>query len=59
VDLPPESEEVAGFYAALLDTDHGRDVTFCRNFFEDWKKVLLNHPPVRLIPLGGFFLHAE
>ncbi|KAF9566735.1 topoisomerase I [Agrocybe pediades] len=45
VDLPPEAEEVAGFYAALLDTDHGRDPTFCKNFFDDWKKVMVQHPP--------------
>ncbi|EPQ57212.1 hypothetical protein GLOTRDRAFT_137596 [Gloeophyllum trabeum ATCC 11539] len=45
VDLPPESEEVATFYAKLLETDHARDETFNKNFFEDWLKVLKKHPP--------------
>ncbi|KDR75863.1 hypothetical protein GALMADRAFT_248593 [Galerina marginata CBS 339.88] len=44
VDLPPESEEVASFYAALLETDHARDATFNKNFFEDWKTVMQRHP---------------
>ncbi|KAI0288507.1 hypothetical protein BC826DRAFT_1037325 [Russula brevipes] len=45
VDLPPESEEVAGFYGAMLETDHARDATFNKNFFDDWSKVLEKHPP--------------
>ncbi|KAF8200781.1 DNA topoisomerase I [Pholiota molesta] len=45
VDLPPDAEEVAGFYAALLETDHAKDATFNKNFFEDWKIVLKKHPP--------------
>lgn len=47
VDLPPASEEVAGFYAAMIETDHAQDATFNKNFFEDWKKVLKANPPVR------------
>ena len=47
VDLPPESEEVAGFYGAMLETDHAKDATFNKNFFDDWSKVLKKHPPVR------------
>jgi len=47
VDLPPEAEEVAGFYAALLESDHARDKTFNKNFFEDWKLSMKKHPPVR------------
>ena len=46
VDLPPESEEVAGFYGALLETDHAQDQTFNKNFFSDFLKVLAKHPPV-------------
>lgn len=45
VDLPPEAEEVAGFYAALLESDHAQDKTFNKNFFEDWKTVMKKHPP--------------
>ena len=46
VDLPPESEEVAGFYGAMLETDHAKDATFNKNFFDDWSKILKKHPPV-------------
>ena len=49
VDLPPESEEVAGFYAAMLNTDHAENATFKKNFFDDFKLVLKDFPPVRAI----------
>ena len=45
VDLPPEAEEVAGFYAALLETDHAQDTKFTNNFFEDWQGILKKYPP--------------
>ncbi|TFK54480.1 hypothetical protein OE88DRAFT_1806192 [Heliocybe sulcata] len=45
VNLPPESEEVAGFYAKILETDHAKDEVFNQNFFHDWQKVLAKHPP--------------
>ncbi|KAI6040294.1 DNA topoisomerase I [Pisolithus marmoratus] len=56
VDLPPESEEVAGFYAAMLETDHAKDKTFNKNFFEDWLKVLKDHPPRNGIKITAFDL---
>lgn len=40
VDLPLEAEEVAGFYAALLETSHGKNPVFQKNFFHDFKQVL-------------------
>lgn len=40
VDLPPAAEEVAGFYAALLETDHGKNPVFQKNFFHDFLEVL-------------------
>ena len=46
VDLPPAAEEVAGFYAALLETPHAEDATFNKNFFNDFLKVLEKNPPV-------------
>ena len=49
VDLPCEAEEVAGFYAALLESDHAKDATFNYNFFEDWKTLMKKHPPVRCV----------
>ncbi|EAU91226.2 topoisomerase I [Coprinopsis cinerea okayama7 len=45
VDLSIEAEEVAGFYGALLETDHAKDATFNKNFFTDFKKVLEKYPP--------------
>ena len=47
VELSPESEEVAGFYGALLETDHAKDKVFNKNFFEDFLQVLKKNPPVR------------
>ncbi|KZP34664.1 hypothetical protein FIBSPDRAFT_719865 [Athelia psychrophila] len=46
VNLPPAAEEVAGFYAAMIETDHAQDKTFNKNFFDDFKKVLKEHPPL-------------
>lgn len=40
VDLPPEAEEVAGFFAALIETDHGKNPVFQKNFFNDFLQVL-------------------
>lgn len=40
VNLPPEAEEVAGFFAALLETDHGKNPVFQKNFFNDFLMVL-------------------
>ncbi|THU95636.1 hypothetical protein K435DRAFT_666037 [Dendrothele bispora CBS 962.96] len=48
------SEEVTGFYAALLETDHAQDATFNKNFFSDWKKVLQHHPPRNGIKITSF-----
>lgn len=44
--LPPQSEEVAGFFAALLETDHASDAKFVENFFKDFQRVLKDYPPV-------------
>ena len=43
IPLPPEAEEVAGFFAALLESDHAKNPTFQRNFFEDFKEVCKQH----------------
>lgn len=40
VNLPIEAEEVAGFYGAMLETDHAKNPVFQRNFFEDFLVVL-------------------
>nr|ODO00475.1 DNA topoisomerase I [Cryptococcus depauperatus CBS 7855] len=43
--LPSESEEIAGFFAALLETDYAQDATFKDNFFKDFKEILTKYPP--------------
>ncbi|KAK9478721.1 hypothetical protein V1514DRAFT_330235 [Lipomyces japonicus] len=40
VHLPPEAEEVAGFFGAMLDSEHARNPTFVKNFFADFQSVL-------------------
>ncbi|PWZ02047.1 DNA topoisomerase I [Testicularia cyperi] len=45
VDLPPETEEVAMFYAVKLETQHAQNSIFNRNFFDDFKGDLKRFPP--------------
>lgn len=40
LNLPLPAEEVAGFYGAMLETDHAKNPTFQKNFFEDFLQVL-------------------
>ncbi|KAG0676209.1 DNA topoisomerase 1 [Kluyveromyces marxianus] len=40
VDLPPQAEEVAGFFAAMLETDHVKLPIFQKNFMHDFLEVL-------------------
>lgn len=37
--LTAEAEEVAGFFGALIETDHAANPVFVKNFFEDFQKV--------------------
>lgn len=40
VNLPPAAEEVAGFFGAMVETDHAKNPVFQKNFFEDFLQVL-------------------
>ncbi|KAJ2907055.1 eukaryotic DNA topoisomerase I [Zalerion maritima] len=40
VDLHPEAEEVAGFYGAMLKSEHCEKPVFNKNFMEDFREVL-------------------
>ncbi|KAG2174413.1 hypothetical protein INT43_004436 [Umbelopsis isabellina] len=40
ISLSPEAEEVASFFAALIETDHGKNPVFQKNFFSDWQEIL-------------------
>ncbi|KAJ3172818.1 DNA topoisomerase 1 [Geranomyces variabilis] len=62
VDLDPDSEEVASFFATLVGTDHGNNPTFQKNFFSDFLKVLekdKNKPPLKKFELCDFSRIAE
>ena len=37
--LSEKAEEAAGFFAKMLDHDYTKKDIFCKNFFEDWRKV--------------------
>lgn len=38
--LEPEAEEVAGFFGALIQTDHAQNDIFVKNFFDDFQQIL-------------------
>ncbi|XP_028175623.1 DNA topoisomerase I, mitochondrial [Ostrinia furnacalis] len=46
--LSEDAEEVAGFYARMLDHDYTTKSTFNNNFFADWKKVM-THEETKII----------
>ncbi|CAH0726092.1 unnamed protein product, partial [Brenthis ino] len=48
IKLSQDSEEVAGFYARMLDHDYTTKSTFNNNFFNDWRKVM-THEESKLI----------
>ena len=39
--LSPNTEEVGGFYARMLDHDYTTRDVFNKNFFRDWRKVVV------------------
>ena len=40
IELTPEAEEVAGFFAAVLGTEWADNTTFQKNFFDGFKAIL-------------------
>ena len=46
VDLSPEAEEVASFYAALIGSDYVENKTFRDNFFSDFLAICKCQPTV-------------
>ncbi|KAI5632594.1 eukaryotic DNA topoisomerase i, catalytic core domain-containing protein [Phthorimaea operculella] len=48
VRLSQDAEEVAGFYARMLDHDYTTKPVFNNNFFADWRKVM-THDEQKLI----------
>lgn len=49
VPLSAEQEECATWYAAMMETDFGKDPKFQENFFDDWKKLLLKSAEGRAV----------
>jgi len=45
IDLVPECEEVANFYAQVIGTPWGENPTFRKNFFKDFLKLLKKKMP--------------
>ena len=39
MELSEKAEEAAGFFAKMLDHDYTSKEIFCKNFFQDWRKV--------------------
>ena len=39
MELSEKAEEAAGFFAKMLDHDYTKKDIFCKNFFDDWRKV--------------------
>ena len=52
--LPPETEEVAMFYAVKLETQHAQNPIFNRNFFDDFKSDLKRFPPTNGVKIEHF-----
>ncbi|KAF9132070.1 DNA topoisomerase 1 [Mortierella sp. 14UC] len=46
ITLAPPVEEIAGFFGALLFTEHAENPTFQENFFKDFAKVAKAHKTV-------------
>ena len=49
VKLEPQSEEIATFYAAKLETDYVKKETFNSNFFRDFRASLKGTPAYRVV----------
>ncbi len=53
VKLSPAAEEVATFYAKMLDHEYTTKDMFRKNFFKDWRKV--THVSTSLPSAGASF----
>lgn len=50
LNLTPDQEEIATWFADILETDHAENPTFCKNFFADWQRVLRSTSQARTFP---------
>ncbi|XP_013787313.1 DNA topoisomerase I, mitochondrial-like [Limulus polyphemus] len=49
--LSPECEEVAGFYARMLEHEYVTKDVFNKNFFKDWRKVMTQEEKEKITDL--------
>eukprot|EP00494_Astrolonche_serrata_P024841 UN25101 len=57
IDLTPEQEECATWFAAILQSDHAKNPVFCKNFFNNWKRLLRHEKsPIRHPEMVDFAL---
>ncbi|XP_035900565.1 DNA topoisomerase 1 isoform X2 [Anopheles stephensi] len=49
--LSQDAEEVAGFYARMLEHDYTSKAAFNDNFFKDWRKTMTQHERERITDL--------
>jgi len=52
VKLTPRSEEVASFYAVMLESDLLKKKAFNVNFFNDWRGVMTDEEKAKITELG-------
>lgn len=56
VKLSPAAEEVAVFFAQMLDHEYTTKKVFRENFFKDWRKVWPKDGTFILLSVGVWFL---
>jgi DNA topoisomerase-1 len=54
VELTPDQEEIATYYAQALGSDHVTKAKFRENFFADWKKILGSDHVIKLMDKCDF-----
>jgi len=52
IKLSPPAEEIAGFYARMLEHDYTTKDAFNKNFFRDWRKNMTNKEQKLITDLG-------
>ncbi|XP_066147364.1 DNA topoisomerase I, mitochondrial isoform X2 [Euwallacea fornicatus] len=51
VELSPKAEEIAGFYAKMLDHDYTTKEAFNKNFFHDWRESMTSSERAKITDL--------
>ena len=48
IKLSKDAEEVAGYYAVCLETEHAQNSVFNANFFKDWRKKMTDEERAKI-----------